>query len=184
MTLRRITGMAKVSFATEYVDVFLDTTEGEKIAIGVHHEAVRDNLYYAFKERGFNPLKLSGEDTAERKEWVRKEFCERPERRVLIVNILAGGVGLNLQACNNVLVLERQWNAADEEQFEGRFNRQGQKLPVLAEYMLAEGTIDEYFSAMVEKKRMICGETLDGWDFTSDKNALRDLVEQTVAKKL
>ena len=184
MTLRRITGMAKVPFATEYIDTFLDTTENEKIAIGVHHEGVRDNLYYALDQRGFLPLKLSGEDTAERKNQIVTKFCRDESRRVLIINMLAGGVGLNLQACNNVLILERQWNAADEEQFEGRFNRHGQTLPVLAEYMIAKGTIDEYFSALVEKKRVICGETLDGWSFADDKLAVRELVDAVTQRRL
>jgi SNF2 family DNA or RNA helicase len=184
MTLRRITGMAKTTFAIEYVDTFLDTVENEKIAIGIHHESVRDRLYYELQERGFNPLKLSGEDSAERKNQIVQTFTKDPQKRVLIVNMLAGGVGLNLQVCNNVLVLERQWNAADEEQFEGRFHRQGQPLPVLAEYMIAKGTIDEYFSNLVESKRQICGESLDGWDFTSDRESLRDLVAETVSHKL
>lgn len=184
MTLRRITGIAKIPFAVEYIDTFLDTTENEKIAIGIHHEAVRDGIYHALKTRGIQVLKLSGEDSAEQKNRIVKEFTNNPNCRVLIVNMIAGGVGLNLQCCNNVLVLERQWNAADEEQFECRFNRQGQTLPVLAEYMLAAGTIDTYFAALVEKKRQICGETLDGWDFTQDPNALRDLIEKTLSSKL
>lgn len=184
MTLRRITGAAKIQFATEYVDTFLDTVEDEKIAIGVHHEAVRDGLYYNLSERGFSPLKLSGEDSAERKNQIVQTFTKDSTKRVLIVNMLAGGVGLNLQTCNNILILERQWSAADEEQFEGRFNRQGQTKPVLAEYMIAKGTIDEYFSALVEEKRKICGETLDGWDLAGDSNALRDLVDRTVANRL
>ena len=50
--------------------------------------------------------------------------------------------------------------------------------------MIAKGTIDEYFSNLVEPKRQICGETLDGWDFASDRNALRDLVEETVSHRL
>jgi len=184
MTLRRITGVAKIPFAVEYIDTFLDTTENEKIAIGIHHEAVRDGIYHALKLRGIGVLKLSGEDSAEQKNRIVKEFTNNPNARVLVVNMLAGGVGLNLQCCNNVLVLERQWNAADEEQFECRFNRQGQTLPVLAEYMLAAGTIDTYFAALVEKKRQICGETLDGWDFTQDPSAIRDLVEKTLGSKL
>lgn len=184
MTLRRITGMGKVPFAVEYINTFLDTTEDEKIAIGVHHESVRDALYNAFVSRDIPCLKLSGEDNAEQKNRIVKRFQDPTGPRVLVVNILAGGVGLNLQACNNVLVLERQWNAADEEQFEGRFWRQGQTLPVLCEYMLAKGTIDTYFSAMVEQKRKVCGEALDGWNFTADDDAIRELIEKTLASKL
>lgn len=183
MTMRRITAMAKIPFATEYIDTFLDTCD-EKIAVGIHHKGVRDLLYYKLEQRGFKPLKLSGEDNAERKFAIVKEFA-RPERRVIIINELAGGVGIDgLQVCNNVLALERQWNAADEEQFEGRFNRQGQQLPVLCEYMIAKGTIDEDFTIMVEEKRQYCGEALDGWDFTSSGESIRQLVQRTILHKL
>ena len=185
MTLKRIIGMAKVPFAIEYVDLFLDTVEKEKIVIGIHHDAVRDNLYLAFQERGFNPLKLSGEDNAEKKNQIAKEFTNNPQRRILIVNTLAGGVGLNLQVANNLLGLEREWNAADEEQLEGRLTRPGQTLPVLAEWMNAKGTIDTLYShPMIEDKRNICGETLDKWDIRGNKDALRDLVDQLGSHKL
>jgi SNF2 family DNA or RNA helicase len=184
MTLRRITGMGKVPFAVEYIDTFLDTEEDEKIAIGIHHESVRDALYYELTNRGFQVLKYSGEDTPEQKNRIQHQFQDPHGPRVLIVNMIAGGVGLNLQACNNTLILERQWNAADEEQFEGRFWRQGQTRPVLAEYMLAKGTIDTYFAAMVENKRQVCGEALDGWQFTNDSDAIRELIEKTLASKL
>lgn len=184
MTLRRITALAKVDFAVNYIDTFLETCD-EKIAIGIHHKAVRDLLYYKLEQRGFKPLKLSGEDSAENKFRIVQQF-QAPDRRVLIINMLAGGVGVDgLQhACNNVLILERQWNAADEEQFESRFNRDGQKLPVLAEYMIAKGTIDEDFTIMVEEKRQISGETLDGWDFTSSPESIRELVQRTILHRL
>jgi SNF2 family DNA or RNA helicase len=185
MTLRRITGMGKIPAAVEYVMEFLDEApDDEKIAIGIHHEAVRNGIAHALESNGVRTLQLSGEDSAENKNRIVQRFNNDPACRVLIVNMLAGGVGLNLQVCNNTLVLERQWNAADEEQFEGRFHRQGQTRPVLADYMLAQGTIDTYFSALVEQKRQICGESLDGWDFASDPDALKDLIAQTVAHKL
>lgn len=184
MTLRRITGMAKVSFAVEYIDTFLDTTEKEKIAIGIMHDGVRDAIFYALSKRGIPVLKYSGEDSTEQKNRTQKLFQTSPEHRVIIINMVSGGVGLNLQACNNILCLERMWTAADEEQFEGRFWRNGQTLPVLAEYMLAHGTIDAWTSALVEHKRQVCGETLDGWDFQSDPQLLRDLVEKIISHKL
>ena len=191
MVLRRITGMMKVPFATEYIDTFLDTTEDEKIAIGVHHRAVRDHLYYNLTQRGFKVLKISGEDSAEQKEIAKNRFVNELDKRVLIVQMLAGGVGLNLQTktCCTLLCLEREWNAADEEQFEGRFygraNEQTQPPAFLSEYMLVQDpSIDWQFHDMVERKRKICGETLDGWDFTNDSNAVRELVEKTISRKL
>lgn len=185
MTLRRIIGQAKVEAGIEYIEEFLESVEDEKIAVGIHHQTVRNSLYFHLNNNGIKALKLSGEDSAETKNRTLRHFSENPDCRVLIVNMIAGGQGLNIQAANNVLTLERQWNAADEEQFEGRFWRQGQTLPVLNEYLVAAGLpIEDYFNALVESKRQICGESLDGWDFRSDKDAVRDLVYKTLASKL
>ncbi len=185
MTLRRICGLAKCAAAVEFVAEFLDEVEDEKIAIGVHHEGVRDNIYFAFKQKGIRCLKLSGEDSAEKKNQILIEFNSNPDIRVLIINMIAGGVGLNIQSANNTLVLERQWNAADEEQFEGRFHRQGQTRPVLATYMIAAGIpVEDYFTQLVEQKRKICGESLDGWDLRMDREAMSDLMYKSVNSKL
>ncbi len=185
MVLRRIIGLAKVPAATEYVEEFLESVEDEKIAVGIHHESVRDTLYFNLKQKGIRCLKLSGEDSAEKKNQILMEFNRDPQIRVLIINMIAGGVGLNIQAANNILTVERQWNAADEEQFEGRFWRQGQTKPVLNSYMIAEGLpTEDYFTNMIEEKRQTCGETLDGWDFRSDKGAIRELVNETLNKRI
>ena len=191
MTLRRITGMAKVDFAVEYIETFLNTLDhdelnpDEKIAIGIHHKAVRDMLFYKLSELGLNPLKLSGEDNSDDKERIKKEF-QKPENRILIINMLAGGVGMDgLQCCSNILCLERQWNSADEEQFEGRFHRNGQKNPVLAEYMIAKNTVDDYFCALVERKREIFGQVVsNSYNLASNENMLEELVERTAMSRL
>lgn len=185
MTLRRICGMAKVDFAVNYIDVFLDSTPDEKIAIGIHHKAVADTLYGKLTERGFKVLKLTGEDSSDQKEKIKQEF-RKDENRILIISTLAGGVGMDgLQVCNNILVLERQWNSVDEEQFEARFHRNGQLRPVIAEYMIAKNTIDGFFSEMVEQKRHIFGKVV-GLDYSlmGDSDSINELVEKTLGSKL
>jgi SNF2 family DNA or RNA helicase len=185
MTLRRIVGTAKVPFAVEYVEEFLETVEDEKIAIGIHHDAVRDSLYFLLKQKGIECMKLSGEDSAEKKNDILKAFTNSKTCRVLVINMIAGGVGLNIQAANNTLILERQWNASKEEQFEGRFWRQGQTKPVLADYMLAAGIpTEDFFTTMVEEKRAICGESLDGWSLESDAAAVREIVLKSLNTRL
>ncbi len=179
-TLRRITGKAKIPLATDFIEEFLENTD-DKLAIGIQHKDVRDLLHYSLQK--YNPLKLSGEDSAFGKDRIIESF-KREDRRVLILNELAGGVGLNIQFCSNVLVLERQWNSADEEQFESRFHRNGQERPVISDYLIAKGTIDEYFHDMVEEKRKIFGETIQGWEFTSDLASIRDLAAKTIQNKL
>jgi len=185
MTLRRIIGMAKVASAVEYTEEFLESVEDEKILIGIHHESVRDTLYFLLKQKGIRVLKLSGEDSAERKNQILQQFNADTSCRVMVINMIAGGVGLNIQAANNQLILERQWSAADEEQFEARSYRSGQTRPVLANYMIAEGIpVEDYFTCLVEEKRQTCGETLDGWSPATDKDVMRDLVYRSIRGKL
>jgi len=185
MTLRRITGMMKVEWAVDEIEDFLESCEGEKIAVGVHHHMVRDGLFGLLKARGHNVLKLSGDDDSSAKERIKKEFGH-PDNRILIINMLAGGVGMDgLQICNNVLVLERQWNSTKEEQFEGRFWRSGQILKVMAKYPLVKGTVDELFAAMVESKRYMFGKTVgNDWDSMGEPLNWKDLVNDTIGRRL
>ncbi|HEY6020421.1 MAG TPA: hypothetical protein VIY48_11075, partial [Candidatus Paceibacterota bacterium] len=77
-----------------------------------------------------------------------------------------------LQCCANLVMVERQWNPANEEQAEARFPRPGQKADkIIALYLVAVGTIDELLARLVEKKRALCNEVIDGkkhvrWDET------------------
>ena len=180
--IRALTGEMKAQAACEWAAEFLDSTD-ESLAIGIHHKSVRDTLYYVMDATGYSPLKFSGEDSSYQKDYVIRAF-ERGDNRLLIINQVAGGVGLNLQSCANALVLERMWNSADEEQFEGRFHRDGQKKAVKATYMMASGTIDEWFDNLVETKRQILGETLEGWNFAEDMNSMKELAEKTIAGRL
>lgn len=199
--LRQITGIAKVQRALEFsreffesaqLDKMMDSGYPDKLAIGIHHKSVRDSLKNAFNlsdsaamngDIRYGALTLSGEDDVWKKDQIVKDFA-KPEHRVMVVNELAGGVGLNLQMCANTLVLERQWNAADEEQFESRFHRNGQTYPVVATYIVANGTIDEFFYDLVEDKRKIFGETISEWSFTEDMDSLRDLAKRAIDNPL
>lgn len=187
MVLRRIVGNAKVDDAIEYVDEFLDENENDKIVIGVHHHSVRDTLYAKLIARGHQPLKLSGEDSADQKNYIVNQF-KKNESRILIISIIAGGTGIDgLQCCSNILILERQWNSADEEQFEFRFNRDGQQNPVLATYMIATGTVDDYFSANVEKTRQVFHETVgNDWreEMAEEDRDFRDEVNEILRNRL
>jgi SNF2 family DNA or RNA helicase len=72
------------------------------------------------------------------------------------------GMGVTLTAASNSLFVERQWSPSMEEQMEDRVHRIGQKRGVIIWYMQIEDTIDERMSKVVEKKRGIITEILDG----------------------
>ena len=182
--LRGITGQAKCKHALEWINDFLESTD-EQLAVGIHHHSVRDTLRIVMKQNGLEPLTLSGEDSLYAKNDIVRRFT-RGDNRVLVLNSIAGGVGLNLQNCANALVLERQWNSSDEEQFESRFHRDGQQKAVTITYLIAKGTIDEFFHDMVVKKKKIQVEAGIGseLDITSDVNSLKELAELVISHRL
>ena len=79
-------------------------------------------------------------------------------------------------------------NAADEEQFEFRFYNPDKSIKTAStnvEYVIAKGTIDEWFYDMVEEKRKIFGETIGtNWSVTNDNGSFKELMERTVASRL
>lgn len=163
--LRHITGISKVAECIDFVTEFLLSTD-RKIVIFTHHQDVMGMLETQLNqwcsEGGFGKVCVlhSGLDGNKRTNLV-KDFKDDPNRRLMIASTLAAGEGLNLQFCSDAVILERQWNPANEEQVEGRFHRFGQLNNVSITYMLASGTIDEFFTELVEIKRSIVAATLD-----------------------
>lgn len=189
--MRHLTGLSKVGPAIEKLEEFLDNEDEEKIVLFHHHIDVGDEiekkLTEILKERGFNaPLRLDSSLSSESRYKVCEEFRLNPKNRVLIASTLASGEGLNLQFCSFCIMLERQWNPANEEQAEGRFPRIGRKEgapnSISADYMLALGTIDEFFTELVENKRKIVNEALDGKEANWNENDLMmELSEKLVS---
>ena len=181
--LRAITGAAKCQNAIDFAQEHLDSTD-ENLTIGINHISVRDTIKMIFQDAGYSCESLSGEDNSYTKNRIVNRF-QNGDFRLLVLNMKSGGEGLNLQNCANALILERAWNAADEEQFEGRFHRNGQLNAVSVTYFIARGTIDQFFHEMVSYKRKIVGEILvKDWNFTSDSDSIRELSEIIVRNKL
>jgi SNF2 family DNA or RNA helicase len=184
--LRQICGISKVTEAVDFTTDFLLSTD-RKLVIFVHHKAVasllEDNLNQWLKDGNYpSVLNLTAELSGDQRAQMVKTFAET-NARVMIASTLAAGEGLNLQFCSDAIMLERQWNPANEEQAEARFHRFGQKNNVTITYMLATETIDEYFTELVEQKRAIVASTLDNKTIEWDQNSLMKELTETLIRK-
>jgi SNF2 family DNA or RNA helicase len=164
--MRHLTGLAKINPTLTYIEEFLLLTS-KKIVIFCHHHDVANILMMKLSEQckagGFDlPLNIVGLD-ANARHGVIQEFRDNPNCRILIASTLASGEGLNLQFCDTAVILEREWNPANEEQAEARFTRIGSEADkVTIVYPVAMETIDEFLASMVEEKRQYMNQILDG----------------------
>lgn len=78
----------------------------------------------------------------------------------LVLSLKAGGTGLNLTAANHVVLYDRWWNPAVEDQARDRAWRIGQRNTVLCHRLVCPGTVDERVEEVVEGKRRIADMVL------------------------
>jgi SNF2 family DNA or RNA helicase len=189
--MRRITGMAKIGPTVEFVTDFLLSTD-RKIVIFGHHkdtlEALKEVLDTWCEQGGWNKcLALKSSLDADQRQEVVEKFKNDAMSRILIASTLASGEGLNLQFCSDAIMLERQWNPANEEQAETRFTRfrEDGKYDehVNVTYMISVGTIDEWLSELVEKKRALIGNIVDRQENNWEESSLmKELASVIYAK--
>jgi len=86
------------------------------------------------------------------------EFSAAPGHAVLLSQVEAGGVGINLQAASVVVLVEPQWKPSTEEQAIARAHRMGQVRTVQVHRLLAQDSIDERIREVQEGKRLLFDE--------------------------
>ena len=73
----------------------------------------------------------------------------------LVLSLKAGGTGLNLTAASHVVLYDRWWNPAVEDQARDRAWRIGQTRTVVSHRLVCPGTVDERVEEVVAGKRHV-----------------------------
>lgn len=189
--MRQLVGYALIDPTVELVEEFLleHEKDGRKITIGVHHQNVANILVMKLKvltkEMGLNdPLQFTSALSPLDRNAIIEQFRDDDKNRILVGSTLSMGEGLNIQFCQDMILMERQWNPANEEQFEGRFSRIGSTASsIRAIYPTALGTINEFFAELVERKRGHMMKSLDGiGENEHDNPILKDLAGELMTR--
>uniref|UniRef100_A0A8C5X820 Transcription termination factor 2 n=1 Tax=Malurus cyaneus samueli TaxID=2593467 RepID=A0A8C5X820_9PASS len=105
-----------------------------------------------------------------------EEFNNNPKGpQVMLVSLLAGGVGLNLTGGNHLFLLDMHWNPALEDQACDRIYRVGQKKDVVIHRFVCEGTVEEKILQLQKRKKGLAQQVLAGKGETFTKLTLADL---------
>lgn len=104
----------------------------------------------------FGPI--HGSVPAERRQEVVDEFTAAPPGAVLVAQIQAGGVGINVQAASVVVLCEPQLKPTAEAQAIARVHRMGQVRSVQVHRLLVEESVDERIVELLAAKQLLFDE--------------------------
>ncbi|SPN73948.1 ATP-dependent helicase HepA,N-formylmethionyl-tRNA deformylase,SNF2 family N-terminal domain [Chlamydia serpentis] len=91
-------------------------------------------------------------------------FTTDPECQVFVGSLLAAGTGINLTAGNVVIMYDRWWNPAKENQALDRVHRIGQKNTVFIYKLITEDTLEERIHYLIEKKIRLLDKVIASQD--------------------
>jgi non-specific serine/threonine protein kinase len=107
-------------------------------------------------------LVLHGETEVKKRKDLVRRFQEDEAVGFFVLSLKAGGAGLNLTAAAHVVHFDRWWNPAVESQATDRAFRIGQTKNVLVHKFLCRGTVEEKIDALIEAKRRLSQDLLEG----------------------
>ncbi|XP_019404392.1 PREDICTED: transcription termination factor 2 isoform X2 [Crocodylus porosus] len=105
-----------------------------------------------------------------------EEFNTNPKGpQVMLLSLIAGGIGLNLIGGNHLFLLDMHWNPALEDQACDRIYRVGQQKDVVIHRFVCEGTVEEKISELQTRKKNLAQQVLSGIGDSFTKLTLADL---------
>lgn len=146
--LRQQIGERKVKAISEYTEDLLE--QDRSVILFAHHKAVIAK-YKELLEK-YNPYIITGDvSSSERQKAI--EGYQRGDSKLIIMNIIAGGVGITLTKASEIVFAEFPWTYADYAQAIGRAHRMGQENNVTVYNFIVDGSIDVTIHKTVMEKR-------------------------------
>jgi len=157
----------KLSRLEEIVDSVF--AAGERVLIFTHFAEWGQRLAEHLTERNGLPVECyhGGLSRGARDRMI-ETFQNGTGPGALVLSLKAGGTGLNLTAANHVVLYDRWWNPAVEDQARDRAWRIGQKQTVVCHRLVCPGTVDERVEEVVAGKRRVADMVLPKSSSISD----------------
>ena len=95
------------------------------------------------------------------RERVLDAFRKQDGPQALLLSLQAGGVGLNLQEASMVILLDRWWNPAIENQAVQRAHRFGRETPLHVVRFLVEDSVEERILEILKEKEALFDEYVE-----------------------
>ena len=154
---RRRLAVAKVPQTLDYVKGAID--QGEKVLLFSCFTHATRRFERALGELA---VTITGEVPTARRQGIVDRFQNDDSVRVLIGQIHAAGVGINLTAARQVVFNDLDWVPSNHWQAEDRTHRIGQTGTVNVTYMVARDTLEEFIRTILETKSRLIDDVVEG----------------------
>ncbi|MDN4091785.1 DEAD/DEAH box helicase [Brevibacillus agri] len=155
--IKRIETHSKAAKTVELIQEIND-----KVIIFTEYRATQNYLQKYLHDHGITSVPFRGGFKRSKKDWMTDLFQNRAQ---VLIATEAGGEGINLQFCNQVINYDMPWNPMRVEQRIGRVHRLGQKRDVHIYNLSTVGTIEEHILKLLYEKidlfEMVIGELDD-----------------------
>lgn len=127
---------------------------GHRMLIFTQMTQLIDILEYFLKYRGIKVLRLDGATKLEERAMRVAEFNrENSEYNVFLLSTRAGGLGLNLQTADTVILFDSDWNPQMDLQAQDRAHRIGTMKEVRVFRLISNSTIEENILSKASYKK-------------------------------
>ena len=123
------------------------------------------NIDYYLKTRDTSAIK---------RQEMANDFNANTDKKVFLVSLKAGGVGLNLIGADTVIHVDPWWNYAIESQASDRAYRIGQTRPVTIYKLVMKNSIEEKVIKLQEYKKHLSNEVINENDEMMSKLSIKD----------
>ncbi len=121
----------------------------DKVIIFTEYRASQEYLLNYFKEHKITAVPYRGGMNRGKKDWMMDLFRNRVQ---VLIATEAGGEGINLQFCHNMINFDLPWNPMRVEQRIGRVHRLGQTHDVNIYNLSTRNTIEEHILSLLHEK--------------------------------
>eukprot|EP00899_Mesostigma_viride_P007477 jgi/Mesvir1/16730/Mv15115-RA.2 len=158
---------------------------GHRVLLFSQMTKVMDLMEQYLALRGMSYLRLDGTTkTEERGEMLADFNAESSEYFIFLLSTRAGGLGLNLQSADTVILFDSDWNPQMDQQAEDRAHRIGQRKEVRVFVLVSVGSIEEVILERAGSKLGIDAKVIQAGMFDQSSTAAerREMLEEIIRK--
>lgn len=145
---------------------------GHRVLLFSQMTRLMDILEIYLKLNDFKFLRLDGSTKTEERGALLKQF-NAPDSPyfMFLLSTRAGGLGLNLQTADTVIIFDSDWNPQMDQQAEDRAHRIGQKKEVRVFVLVSVGSIEEVILERAKQKMGIDAKVIQAGLFNTTSTA-------------